>query len=72
MRQEVARAHKGWALDSVILHNDVLKLMREEVRAPPAVIKRLNHQLQCSIFLVVNFFLYSIVFRRAFMFTVYT
>ncbi|KAK6616888.1 Dynein heavy chain 8, axonemal [Polyplax serrata] len=36
MRQEVARAHKGWALDSVILHNDVLKLMREEVRAPPA------------------------------------
>lgn len=37
MRQEVARAHKGWALDAVILHNDVLKLMKEEVRGPPSV-----------------------------------
>ncbi|EEB13574.1 ciliary dynein heavy chain, putative [Pediculus humanus corporis] len=36
MRQEVARAHKGWALDAVILHNDVLKLMKEEVRGPPS------------------------------------
>ncbi|KAL0274316.1 UNVERIFIED_CONTAM: hypothetical protein PYX00_006769 [Menopon gallinae] len=35
MRQEVARSHKGWALDSVIIHNEVLKQMREEVRGAP-------------------------------------
>lgn len=37
MKQEVARAHKGWALDMVTLHNDVLKLMQEEITVPPAV-----------------------------------
>ncbi|XP_047128116.1 dynein axonemal heavy chain 8 isoform X1 [Hydra vulgaris] len=35
MRQEVTRMHKGWALDSVILHNDVLKQMKEEITASP-------------------------------------
>ncbi|XP_075704895.1 dynein axonemal heavy chain 8-like [Rhinoderma darwinii] len=35
MRQEVARAHKGWALDSVTVHNVVLKQMREEITSPP-------------------------------------
>lgn len=39
MRQEVARAHKGWALDQVVLHNDVTKLAREEARIPPVVCK---------------------------------
>lgn len=36
MRQEVTRAHKGWALDSVVLHNDVLKQMKDDITSPPA------------------------------------
>ncbi|XP_074653701.1 dynein axonemal heavy chain 8-like [Tubulanus polymorphus] len=36
MRQEVTRAHKGWALDSVTLHNDVMKQFKEDItNAPP-------------------------------------
>lgn len=37
MRQEVSRAHKGWALDTVTLHNDVTQLTREGVKDPPKV-----------------------------------
>ena len=33
--QEVTRAHKGWALDSVVLHNDITKLMKEDISSPP-------------------------------------
>jgi dynein heavy chain len=36
MRQEIARAHKGWALDSVFLNNEVTKLMREDVTSSPS------------------------------------
>ncbi|CAL8304972.1 unnamed protein product [Merluccius merluccius] len=36
MRQEVTRAHKGWALDTVTLHNDVLKQSREDIKTAPA------------------------------------
>uniref|UniRef100_A0A6I8N0V6 Dynein axonemal heavy chain 5 n=1 Tax=Ornithorhynchus anatinus TaxID=9258 RepID=A0A6I8N0V6_ORNAN len=37
MRQETTRMNveKGWALDSVILHNTVTKMMKEDVTAPP-------------------------------------
>nr|XP_012602340.2 dynein heavy chain 8, axonemal [Microcebus murinus] len=35
MRQEVTRAHKGWALDTVTIHNDVLRQTKEEITTPP-------------------------------------
>lgn len=37
MKQEVARAHKGWALDQVALMNDVTKNMKEEINKSPPV-----------------------------------
>lgn len=37
MRQEVTRAHKGWALDTVTIHNEVLKQVKEEITAAPQV-----------------------------------
>lgn len=37
MRQEVTRANKGWALDTVTLHNRVLKQTNEEITASPKV-----------------------------------
>lgn len=37
MRQETTRMNlaKGWALDSVVLHNEVTKMMKEDVAGPP-------------------------------------
>ncbi|XP_056290618.1 LOW QUALITY PROTEIN: dynein axonemal heavy chain 5-like [Pseudoliparis swirei] len=35
MQQESTRAHRGWALDAVTLGNDVTRMMREDVSAPP-------------------------------------
>uniref|UniRef100_H2YUI8 AAA+ ATPase domain-containing protein n=1 Tax=Ciona savignyi TaxID=51511 RepID=H2YUI8_CIOSA len=35
MRQEVTRMHKGWALDTVTLHNEVLKQFREDISSSP-------------------------------------
>ncbi|XP_048268511.1 dynein axonemal heavy chain 8 [Bombus terrestris] len=35
MRQEVTRAHKGWALDNVTLHNEVLRYTAEEIKVAP-------------------------------------
>jgi len=35
MRQEVARAHKGWALDVVTMHNDVTKMLFDECKQKP-------------------------------------
>lgn len=37
MRQEVTRMHKGWALDNVTLHNEVVKFTPEEIKSPPSV-----------------------------------
>ncbi|XP_074644897.1 dynein axonemal heavy chain 5-like [Tubulanus polymorphus] len=35
MRQEVTRAHKGWALDTVVLHNDVTRYLKDDITQPP-------------------------------------
>uniref|UniRef100_A0A3Q2QYM0 Dynein axonemal heavy chain 8 n=1 Tax=Fundulus heteroclitus TaxID=8078 RepID=A0A3Q2QYM0_FUNHE len=35
MRQEVTRANKGWALDTVTLNNEVSKMAREEITEAP-------------------------------------
>ena len=35
MRQEITRAHKGWALDSVVLHNDMTKFLKEDIQSAP-------------------------------------
>ncbi|XP_013776527.1 dynein heavy chain 5, axonemal-like [Limulus polyphemus] len=36
MRQEVTRAHRGWALDVAAQHNDVTRFMKEDITEPPA------------------------------------
>ncbi|XP_014253708.1 dynein heavy chain 8, axonemal isoform X2 [Cimex lectularius] len=36
MKQEVARAHKGWALDFVSHHNSVLKVDKDGLKNPPS------------------------------------
>ncbi|CAH3161235.1 unnamed protein product [Porites lobata] len=36
MRQEVTRARKGWALDCVVLHNDVTRFFKDDITQPPA------------------------------------
>ena len=54
MRQEVTRAHKGWALDSVTLHNEVLKVFKEELASPPSVSQILTPSIRPTL---GNFFL---------------
>ena len=36
MRQEVTRMHKGWALDAVVLHNEVTTKLKDDITAAPA------------------------------------
>lgn len=35
MRQEVTRAHEGWALDNVTLHNSVLRYYTDDIKSAP-------------------------------------
>lgn len=56
MRQEVARSHKGWALDSVNLHNIVTKNTREEIKVAPPVLKK-----KTKSFVFTNIFMYFIL-----------
>ncbi|XP_049585235.1 dynein axonemal heavy chain 5 [Syngnathus scovelli] len=36
MRQEITRANKGWALDRMVLCNEVTKWMKDDIAQPPA------------------------------------
>ncbi|ELU05307.1 hypothetical protein CAPTEDRAFT_162628 [Capitella teleta] len=36
MRQEITRAHKGWALDAVVLDNEVTRLVQEDITSGPS------------------------------------
>jgi dynein heavy chain len=36
IRQEITRAHNGWALDNVKLASEVMKQMKEDINVPPA------------------------------------
>ncbi|XP_077576575.1 dynein axonemal heavy chain 5 isoform X2 [Stigmatopora nigra] len=36
MRQEITRANKGWALDRMVLCNEVTKWMKDDIMQPPA------------------------------------
>uniref|UniRef100_A0A8C4MPB6 Dynein axonemal heavy chain 5 n=1 Tax=Equus asinus asinus TaxID=83772 RepID=A0A8C4MPB6_EQUAS len=36
MRQEITRANKGWALDNMVLCNEVTKWMKDDISAPPS------------------------------------
>lgn len=35
-KKEVTRAHKGWALDSVVLQNQITRYNKEDIHDPPA------------------------------------
>lgn len=49
MRQEVTRANKGWALDTVILYNKVLKQTKEEITASPTVSQKHGNTINTQI-----------------------
>ncbi|PSN29295.1 hypothetical protein C0J52_27232 [Blattella germanica] len=57
MRQEVARAHK-WSLDSVVLHNEVTKSLKEDVKTSPPVAQVRSYVCFKSI-VVINQLYYS-------------
>lgn len=59
MRQEVTRAHKGWALDNVTLHNEVMKQMAGDVKSSPSVRKHFTNFTFVYIHFINSHFLFT-------------
>lgn len=58
MKQEITRAHDGWALDNVTLHNEVTRYTSEEVKSAPHVRTHIHTSFFLLFRLMTRIFVY--------------